>query len=510
MTKLDIESIAIIGAGPAGIAALYEFQHTNKDGTSTVGGPKSTNPAFSKVVAFEQKELAGGIWAPNYHDADIPAPPQEILETNKYANPDILHPRPEFPENLTGATIDNPVIRKYDPTSLELEWRRTGIYTDLFTNIPARFTRYSYLPNEEEYLDKSRLIYPFMTRNEFINRIQNFIEKEQLYNNIRVNSTVMKAHKDLETGNWVLTIRIQDPKTNIEKWYQESFDAIAIGNGHYTIPVFPQIEGMAEYNKKFPNVITHTKSYRSPEDYKDKTVIVVGGSISTINVLQYIVPVAKKIINAKRGDHKVFGWINNALKSKNIVPKSQIVKFSENGEVTFADGSTEKNIDKIVFTTGYHYHYPFLDGQLQLPGKSSKVGGLYKDTFGINDPTIGAIGVAISSLNFHTIEASAAALAGVWSGAKTLPTKQEQINHAADLERDQGQDLIYYYQDWNTVKERFIDPLHEYAAINRPNPMGEDGEFIAEIDEGVEHLEKLYYNLKDGILSIKDTKMGQE
>ena len=56
MVSLNIDSIGIIGAGPGGLASLYEFLHTNKDGTSTVGtGKRAETPAFSKIVAFEQK-----------------------------------------------------------------------------------------------------------------------------------------------------------------------------------------------------------------------------------------------------------------------------------------------------------------------------------------------------------------------------------------------------------------------------------------------------------------------
>ena len=60
MTKLDIQSIAIIGAGPGGLASLYEFLHTNKDGSSTIGSANSIDPKFTKIVAFEQKDKVGG------------------------------------------------------------------------------------------------------------------------------------------------------------------------------------------------------------------------------------------------------------------------------------------------------------------------------------------------------------------------------------------------------------------------------------------------------------------
>ena len=62
------------------------------------------------------------------------------------------------------------------------------------------------------------------------------------------------------------------------------------------------------------------------------------------------------------------------------------------------------------------------------PSHLSRVKGLYYHTFNQQDPTIGATGILVSHLNFHTIEASAAALAGVWSGAKELPTLKNNKN----------------------------------------------------------------------------------
>lgn len=499
MTKLDINSIAIIGAGPGGLASLYEFLHTNKDGSSTAGGEVSKDPRFTKLVAFEQKDKAGGIWAPSLEQADLRVPPQAALDTQKYNDPDVIHPTVEIPLDLKGATRESPVSLKENTEISELEWRRSGVYPDLYTNIPSRFTRYSYLPNEEKYLDKSRKIYPFLRQQELTQRFTDFIEKEHLYDYIRTNTTVEKVAKNDE-GKWVVTVREKDSKTGKENWYLEEFDAVVISNGHYTVPSIPVIEGLAEYNKKHPDAIVHAKSYRTEEEFRDKNTLVVGGSISTANLLQYIVPVAKKTVNSKRNIHLVFEWINDALVSDGIIAKGEIQKIDpDTGDVTFKDGSVEKGIEKILLTTGYHYHYPFLKDHLNVidPSNLSRVAGLYYDTFSIEDPTLGTVGIAISQINFHTIEASAAALAGVWSGAKTLPTKQEQQEWEDNLVKEKGNNLIFHYYTHNQVKDGFIDKLEPYFPNGRYNPFVEDHKYIEEVDVGIENLRKLFYELKD-------------
>lgn len=48
------------------------------------------------------------------------------------------------------------------------------------------------------------------------------------------------------------------------------YDAVAIANGHYTVPFIPDIPGIQEWNKQYPGSITHSKYYRKPEDFQAK------------------------------------------------------------------------------------------------------------------------------------------------------------------------------------------------------------------------------------------------
>ncbi|EMG46017.1 hypothetical protein G210_3750, partial [Candida maltosa Xu316] len=401
------------------------------------------------------------------------------------------------------ATQDKPVVTPKDTLQNELEWKRSGVYPFLFTNIPSRFTRFSYLPDPEKYHDKSRKIYPFLFHQELAQRFTDFIESEKLDKHIRLNTTVENVHKNSK-GKWVISVRHKNPETNQNEWYQEEFDAVVVANGHYTVPYIPEIEGLAEYNAKHPNVLIHAKSLRELDDFKDKDVLVVGGSISTANIIQYIIPVAKSVTNAKRGKSLVFEYINDALAVPEIDGKGTIDKIDpESGEVYFVDG-THKKFDKILFTTGYHYNYPFLADKLELvnPGNLSRVKGLYYDTFYQQDPTLGITGVAVSHLNFHTIEASVAALAGVWSGAKELPTVQEQQDwEKSEVER-KGNSIFFHYYSHHDAKDQFVDKLVPYFAEGRYNPLEKEGPLVGEIDQGLENLAKYYYLIKDSTTII--------
>lgn len=174
--------------------------HTNKDGSSTIGSFNSTDPKFTKIVAFEQKDKVGGIWSTSGTDSDLLIPPQNLLDTESYADPDIIHPSQPIPDNLQNTSVDKPVIRNFDPIARELEWNRSGVFPGLFTNIPSRFTRFSYLPNETKYLDKSRIIYPFLSHDELSKRFSDFVDKENLDDYVRKNSRVEGLFKSNDNG----------------------------------------------------------------------------------------------------------------------------------------------------------------------------------------------------------------------------------------------------------------------------------------------------------------------
>lgn len=508
MTKLDIDKVAIIGAGPGGLATLYELLHTDSEGRSTVPGPKPEHRKFSQIVVFEQKDRAGGIWAPSLDKADLRVPPQQLLDEGKYNDPEVVHPARAIPSGVDKATYEHPLEVDAEKLTEELEWRRSGLFPDLFTNISSKFVRFSYLPNEEKYQNKDRTIYPFLSQSELSRRVENFISTENLNDNIRFNTRVEHAQKN-DQGKWILTVVEKDPTHGKEKWYTQQFDAIVVANGHYTVPNIPFIEGLALFNKKYPGSVLQAKSYRNPDEFRNKKVVFVGNSFSTVNLVQYVAPVAKSVVVSKRGPHLVFGWINDGLNANGLVSKPEIASIDADTRiVTFKDGTTETDVDSIVLTTGYHYHLPFLRDYLKViqPSNLSRVGGLYHSTFFIDDPTIAAVGVAVTALNFHTIEASAAAIAGVWSNAKQLPSKEEQKEWERKQVEDTANNLFFHFYPHTTVKEDFIDKLHAFAAFDRPHPLEKDNDYIEQIDLSISRSGELYYKLLNKELLVSDTR----
>ncbi|WEJ94049.1 hypothetical protein PSN45_001527 [Yamadazyma tenuis] len=504
---LDVRSVAVIGGGPSGIASVYELTHTERGGISTItlegDGKAAKNPQFTKIVGFEQRERAGGSWNPSFDQTDLEVPPQDILDTERYNEPDVISPPADVPAGLEGSSEQNPVKTDFDQKARDLSWRFGGVYKDLYTNVPARFTRFSYMENEDKFHDEKRTIYPLMSQVELCKRIQTFVAKEGIEKYYRFNSRVESVVKT-ESGKWLLSIRkVYDG--DHEEWYQEEFDAVLVAIGHFGVPVFPHTTGLAEFNRNFPGVVSHANSYRNHEDFRDKKVLVVGGSISTMNTIQYVLRLAKSFTVALREENKVYKWVNSALRTGGVILKPQIDSIDgKTGEITFKDGSRDSGFDKIVFSTGYHFHFPFLKGLVKFDRQKRRLPGLYYNTFWIEDPTIASTGLTSSTLTFFCMETSAAAIAGVWSGVTELPSKEEQIKW--EIERAESPPVEgFLYFAHTKMEEQFLKPMSRFFTKNRRSPFYKDGIHVGDVDIAVDRIQKIFYSIRDGKLPIKDT-----
>lgn len=485
---LNIKSIGIVGGGPGGLSALYEFLHTNKDGTSSVGAEvrPADERSFDKIVVFEQKEKAGGVWLPFRPEIDPKVPPIKALKED-YSIPQNLKKLDQHDLTIND-TYENPKIvetKKIGETLESIKWDKLATFESLFTNVPQNLTKFSYIKPNPVFEDKSRKLFPFLTLDEQIDRFQLFVEEEQLDEYIRYNSSVENIYK--ENGKWVVEVK---KSTNGQvSWYRELFDALVLAWGHYSIPFFPKTPGFETFVEKYPDVLLHANSYRENTEFVDKDILVIGGAISAVNIVQHVYPVVKTLALSRRGPHPAFSWINVSLDDPRFDHKPAIKEYHENGEIEFLDGTRGK-YDKIVLTTGYHYHFPHVEEYLQVvgPGNRSTVEGLFHNTFSIKDPTLGVSGVVTSPITFQPMEGSSAALAGVWSGAKQLPPQEEQqIWHDKLVLSNPIHNIVFVPEIATFLKE-----ISVYWPEGRPDPLANDQNHEKDIEYGFHKLVKLF------------------
>ncbi|ODV95163.1 hypothetical protein PACTADRAFT_43058 [Pachysolen tannophilus NRRL Y-2460] len=514
--ETDIKSIAIIGGGPAGLASLYELLHVLKDGRSifdirdTTEYKLKNELSFEEVVLFERNSSIGGLWA------RTEAGKKDNLETKlglpclkkeNYDDPEKFLQKIDIPVGVNNATFEKPIetINDFFEDESNCRWSGSGIYEGLFTNVPDKYMKFSYSSDSDSDSAKTKN-YPKLNNlspfEQVTATLEEVVSDNHLEPHIRLNTSVELVVK--RGDKWVVTLKNTINSSSICKWYTQEFDAIVIANGK-SIPLIPFIPGLKNFYEKFSRKIDirHSKTISNPANFVEKgKILFIGGNISAIDLIQYCFPrnldPASIFVSRKNETNSTSSeWVNILGYSYGIKRKPEISKFNDNGDIIFSDGTIESNFDSIIFCTGYHMHYPFLDDKERNFLK--RANDFYLHTFSPHDPTLALVGNLFTAFYFNRAEASAAAIAGVWSGFKKLPPKNEQIEWIKFKAPSK-------YPIWD-VKEQFIKNLLEYAPNGRKNPLDiidKQDDYIKEFNIAHQTLIKIFLDLKENLYSPKD------
>lgn len=145
---------------------------------------------------------------------------------------------------------------------------------------------------------------------------------------VEYNTTVESVRRNLDTASHAWTVVVRKAKEGEDDyWWSEDFDAVVVANGHYTVPFLPDIPGLAEYNQAHPNIISHLKSFRDPQSYRDKTVVVIGASISGPDIASSIAGLVKPpLLSVVRGKYHPY-FFDYAFQHPKILRKYGISHF---------------------------------------------------------------------------------------------------------------------------------------------------------------------------------------
>ena len=273
----------------------------------------------------------------------------------------------------------------------------SGAYESLHVNSENKVTAYKDFPFPE-----SAPIYPDHVQ--MAQYLVDYAERFDLRRHIRFNSKVAAVEQQAGAG-WQVTIA---------DGTREPFDAVVVATGHQGVPSHPPFAG------EFTGEYLHSHSYRVPEPFKGKEVLVVGAGNSACDIASDICTVTKSTTMAARSPvllmprmflgvptSRVLGkiekpWMPWAIRRRMreliarmahgrmeqwgfVTPKTRthpaghhllIGHFIWNrikakpgiarvsGDVvTFNDGSS-KRFDTLIAATGYEVHLPFLSAQL--------------------------------------------------------------------------------------------------------------------------------------------------
>ncbi|SCU85740.1 LAFA_0D17480g1_1 [Lachancea sp. 'fantastica'] len=524
----EIKSVAIIGAGAAGLTSLFELLNTRKDGTTCLrysaegnfdeaNTKDNTNPAFQKIVVFESKTSIGGIWSPDFDTPDLID--EKDLISERYNNPFVLRPPTEAPPELSDDqyTFSKPFITTGSGRPSPKTWTASGIYPHLYSNVPERYLRNSFIPYSARQARQNSRIAPLVTNHSITDNLLVFAERHQLAKFVRVKSEVVKVKK-IDDRSWRLTVKETVEGSDSIRWYNEDFDAVLVSNGHYSIPYIPQIDGLSKWAAQYPGSVLHSKSFRDFKKFQDKKCVFVGTGLSGIDILQYVFPVANEVIVSRTPDKdEIYPWLTKAATSQGLTKKPRIKEFHsvDNRTIIFQDGSMVQDVDYIIFSTGYHWHYPFLNdkdsnlsiiksGQKLLKDSASMVDGLFLDTFNIDDPSLAFVGVTVTPLKWPSFELTASAIAGVWSNSYNLPPKAEQLSANRQRKEKTGENLLFHYfppENINELKAR----LEPFLPKGRKSKDIIDVEHLSDFGRAAEVAERLFYQIKNEKIELGET-----
>ncbi|KAK7530132.1 hypothetical protein IWX49DRAFT_359940 [Phyllosticta citricarpa] len=375
--NFNVQNIAVIGAGPSGLAALKYLSAENK---------------FKRIIAFEQRSAAGGLW--NYTPEDT--------EDGSFAVPKTRPTRDD---------LEKPIWRDGKGNNPQF---LSPVYDLLETNIPKQLMRFSDLemPEESQLFPKHPTIKDYLAR--YAEDVNHLVEFETQVLDVRLLDSKVDAGALKE--QW--SVKTKGVVTGEEK--EEIFDAVVVANGHFFVPFIPDSPGIKEWHEKYPGSITHSKFYRNPEAFKDKKVIVVGNSASGIDIgTQVAAQCQLPLINSiKSASYLSPGPVPSFKKE---VPAIKQLDPSTRTAI-FEDGSSEASIDSIIFCTGYFYSLPFLSSvSPPLVTDGTRVQNTYQHSFYAPHPTLSFIVLNQRIIPFPTSEVQSAVIARAYAGRLELP-----------------------------------------------------------------------------------------
>lgn len=267
-----------------------------------------------------------------------------------------------------------------------------GVYETVHIISSRKTTEYADFPMPSDYPD-------FPSRRQMSDYYKLYADTFGLRENIEFNTKVLMC-VPREDEKWEVEI------SNGEK---RIYKGIIVCNGHHWDKRFP------EYDGEFSGEIIHSKDYKTPEQLKNKRVLVIGGGNSACDIVSEAARVSTEAhLSLRRGywflpktlfgqpsaesfalylpvfmqrailrlmlkivvgryenyglphpDHKLFehhptvsSEILHYLKHGRITPHKDIKNF-DGTTVNFVDG-TNAEIDLIVCATGYFVSFPFL------------------------------------------------------------------------------------------------------------------------------------------------------
>lgn len=381
-----------------------------------------------------------------------------------------------------------------EPELFDRQRLTSAIYRDLLTNLPCsvmQFSDFPFINHDEEayikYKDVELYLFQYTEQHQLQ---QHLLLNTQVIDIIESNDGFLVKYSIEKNGKCDLPDHLQinlSSKVNRTKRnfieecensivYSEYFDAVCICSGHHIKPYIPLIVGLDEVleNKK-----SHASTYRYPEQYEDKTVVIIGGGFSGVDIAGELASCCKQVIlSAKPGstfDLSIRRLQQGGKKTcldylnKTFVMKPPIKQIINGGIVIFEDESTVIP-DHIITATGYDYEFRFLSTEkLQLQYDHRRfLYPLYRQLFNVHYPQglVSYLAVPFLIVPFPLCEIQTHLVARCLKNEIKLPTTNEMLKEIDD-EMSKIGSINRYYHRLNMVE--YVQHLFELLQNDNPS-----------------------------------------
>ena len=201
----------------------------------------------------------------------------------------------------------------------------------------------------------------------------------------------------------------------------ERFDAVAVCNGHFSEPRVPAIPGLAD----FPGVVLHSHNYRRPEAFARRRVVVLGSSVSGGDLSRELAQVAEVFFSGRLFDHRP-----PLSRQSGRIRRCPPMASFDGADVVLTNGERIRDVDAVLFCTGYWYRFPFLTAESVSVG-DNWVRGLYRQIVAVEYPSLAFIGLPFRIVPFPLFQRQARWFARSLAGDFSLPTLENRRRHHA-------------------------------------------------------------------------------
>lgn len=372
---------------------------------------------FDNVEIFEQRAHVGGVWNKSTTEEKRQRP-VEIPHVNPHTAP------------------EDPIWRRIEAGGAGRKEEAafvSPLYDGLETNIPKSTMGFSDLafPDHVSLFPTAQDVHDYL--GEYSKDIEHLIHLETQVEDVRPH--------DPTSATWSVRRRNLRDYSVTESIY----DAVVAASGHYAVPYIPAVPGLEEWNRRYPGVVSHSKSYQSPNAFRNKKVIIVGNSASGIDVGRQVGETCRKpLLTSTRSPPAQYGelQVDDRLSYPEI---EEFLPPDSPRAVRFKNGAVESHIDAIIYCTGYFYTFPFLDS-LEPPAITNgrRVHHIYDQMFYIPQPTLVFPVMAQRVIPFATAENQAAVFSRVWSGRLRLPSRHEMAQSEQQTVAERGDDTDFH------------------------------------------------------------------